>query len=60
MTLIRTCEAAAAAERHTLHAHGEYDLIDSACRREGDEREKEEVRNEEACAAGRKNLLNKI
>ena len=49
----RTCEARAAAEVHGLHAFGEYDLVDSTCGREGDEREKEKVRNEEACAAGR-------
>ena len=52
LTLSRTCEAIAEAEVHLLHAHGEHDLVDSACGREGKEREKEEVRNEETCAAG--------
>ena len=53
LTLSRTCEALAVAEVHTLHAFGEHDLVDSACGREGEVREEEETRNEEACAAGR-------
>ena len=47
----RTCEAPAVAEVHALHAHGEHELVDSACEREGKEREKDETRNEEAHAA---------
>ena len=47
----RTCKARAAKEVHGLHAFGEHDLVDGTCGREGDEREKEKVRNEEACAA---------
>ena len=50
----RTCEVLAPSEVHALHAHGEHDLVDSACGREGKERKKEKVRNEEARAAGRK------
>ena len=46
-------------EVHTLHAVGEHDLVDSTCGREGEEREKETMRNEEASAAGRQNVLNK-
>ena len=51
LTVSRTCEASAAAEVHTLHSFGEHDLVDSACEREGEEREKDKTRNEEACAA---------
>ena len=47
----RTCEALAVSEVHTLHAFGEHDLVDGACGREGEEREKDKVRDEEACAA---------
>ena len=36
LTLSRTCEAVAVAEVHGLHSFGEYDLIDSACGREGE------------------------
>ena len=35
----RTCEAKALLEAHTLHAFGEHDLVDSACGREGEEKE---------------------
>jgi len=49
----RTCEARALTEIHCLHALGEHDLVDSTCGREGKEREKYKVRNEEARAAGR-------
>ena len=52
LTLGRTCEALAVAEVHALHAFGEHDLVDSACGREGGEREKDKVRKEESCAAG--------
>ena len=48
-----TCEFIAAAEVHFLHAFGEYDLVDGTCGREGKEREKDKVRNEESRAAGR-------
>ena len=41
-------------EVHTLHAFGEHDLVDSTCEREGKEREKEKMRNEEESAAGLK------
>ena len=57
--LFRTCEVPAAAEVHLLHAFGEHDLVDGTCGRKGEERKKEKVRKEEACAAGRKKLLNK-
>jgi hypothetical protein len=49
----RTCEAFAAQEVHFLHALGEHELVDSACRWEGEETEKEKMRNEEARAADR-------
>ena len=32
LTLSRTCEARAEEEVHGLHALGEHDLVDSACR----------------------------
>ena len=54
LTLSRTCEALAGPEVHTLHTLGEHDLVDSACGREGKERKKDNVRKEEACAAGLK------
>ena len=57
LTASRTCEAIALLEVHGLYAFGEHDLVDSAS--EGKAR-KDKVRNEEACAAGRKNLLNKL
>jgi hypothetical protein len=34
-----------------LHAFGEHDIVDSTCEREGEEREKETMRNEEVSAA---------
>ena len=37
LTLSRTFEAPASLEVHGLHAFGEYDLVDSACGREGGE-----------------------
>ena len=51
LTLGLTGEAFAAREVHLLHAHGEHDLVDGACEREGKKREKDKMRNEEACAA---------
>ena len=54
LTLSRTCDAFAAVEVHTLHALGEHDLADVTCGREGKERGKEKIRNEDACAAGLK------
>ena len=54
LILSRTCEALAAAEVHLLHALGEHDLVDGTCGREGEEREKDEVRNEGRRAADRK------
>ena len=54
LTLSHTCEALAVAEVHGLHSFGEYELVDSACGREGEEKESNKMRNEEACAAGRK------
>ena len=57
LTLSRTCEVLAEAEVHALHAFGEHDLVDGTCGREGEEREKEKMRNEEARAADRKKLL---
>ena len=51
LTLSRTCEARAQVEVHILHAVGEHELVDSACGREGKERKKDKVRNEEARAA---------
>ena len=46
----RTCEVAAVAEVHGLHAFGEQELVNSTCGREGGEREKDTVRKEEASA----------
>ena len=60
LTLSRTCEALADREVHGLHAFGEHDLVDGTCGREGEERKKDKVRNEEACAAGRINNIYKI
>ena len=60
LTLSRTGEARAPLEVHGLHAHGEHDLVDSACEREGEVRERNTVRNEGGRAAGLKKLLNKI
>ena len=37
LTVSRTCEALAEGEVHGLHSFGEYDLVDSACGREGGE-----------------------
>ena len=37
-------------EVHALHAFGEHDLVDGTCGREGEEREKDKVGNEEARA----------
>ena len=45
LTLSRTCEATAAGE--VLHAVRKHDLVDSACGKEGEEREKDKVRSEE-------------
>jgi hypothetical protein len=42
-------DAVAAGQIHALHALGEHELVDCACRREGKERENEKMRNEEAC-----------
>ena len=53
LTLSRTGETKARLEIHVLHALGEHDLVDGTCGREGEERKKDKVRNEEACAAGR-------
>jgi hypothetical protein len=55
----RTCDALAALEAHCLHTLGEHDLADVTCGREGEGREKDKMRNEEARAAGRQNVLNK-
>ena len=46
-------------EVHALHSLGEHDLVDSTCGWEGEKKGKDKVRNEEACAAGRQNVLNK-
>jgi hypothetical protein len=43
-------------EVHTLHAFGEHDLVDSTCGREGEETEKENMRNKETSAAGLKTI----
>ena len=59
LTLSRTCEAPAVVEVNTLHAFRELDLVDSTCGWEGEEREKDKMRIEEASAAGRQNVLNK-
>ena len=58
--LSRTCEAPAQGEIHFLHALGEHELANVTCEREGEERKKDQTRDKEACAAGRKNVLNKI
>ena len=57
LTLSRTCEALAALEVHGLHSFGEHELVDGACGREGGERGKDKMMNEEACAAGLKTYL---
>ena len=49
LTLRLTGEALAHLEVHFLHAFGEHDLADGTCGREGEERKKDKVRNEEAC-----------
>ena len=49
--LSRTCEAQAAGEVHALHVHGEHELVDSACGREGKGRETDIMRNEKVCEA---------
>ena len=36
-------------EVNGLHALGEQELVDGTCEREGKEREKDKMRNEEAC-----------
>ena len=54
LTLSRTCEGLAAAEVHFLHAFGEHDLVDGTCRREGEVRKRNTVRNEGGRAAGLK------
>ena len=51
-TLCRTCDAIAVLEVHALHALGEHELVDSTCG-EGEESKKDQMRNEEARAAGR-------
>ena len=38
LTVSRTCEVLAEGEVHGLHSFGEYDLVDSACGEEGEER----------------------
>ena len=45
LTFSRTCEALAVTEVHALHALGELDLVDGTCRKEGEKREKEKMRN---------------
>ena len=60
LTLSRTCEACAVAEVHVLHSFGECQLVDSACGWECKVREKDKVRNEEACVAVRQKLFNKL
>ena len=50
----RTFEATARLEAHTLHALGEHDLTDITCGWEGEEREKDKVRNGGRAAAGLK------
>ena len=52
----RTCEALAVTEVHALHALGELDLVDGTCRKEGEKREKEKMRNEGRAAAGLKTI----
>ena len=54
LTLSHTCDGPAVLEVHTLHAHGEHDLVDGACGKEGKERENDKMRKEEASAAGLK------
>jgi hypothetical protein len=54
----RTFEATARMEVHGLHALGEHDLTDITCGWEGEERKNNKMRNEEARAAGRQNVLN--
>ena len=49
----RTGEVRAACEVHTLHAHGEHDLVDSTLRVGGKEKENEKMRMEGRAAAGR-------
>jgi hypothetical protein len=62
LTLSRTCDALALVEEHGLHAHGKVQLGDIPCgeRKYGKaKRGKDKLRNEEASAAGRQNVLNK-
>ena len=59
LTISRTFEATARLEVHGLHALGEHDLTDITCGWEDEERKKNKMRNEEARAAGRRNVLNK-
>ena len=47
----RTCEADALVEVHALHALGKHELVDGACGKEGEEREKNKVRKEDTSAA---------
>ena len=57
LTLSRTCEGIATHEVHFLHALGEHELANVTCEREGEERKKDQTRNEEACAADRRKLF---
>jgi hypothetical protein len=49
VTLSRTGEALAVAEVHGLHSFGEQELVDSACERGGEEREKDTLRKRVGC-----------
>ena len=56
LTPSRTCEVAVC-EVHALDSFGKHDLVDSACGWEGEVREKNKGRNEEARAVSAKNYL---
>ena len=58
LTLGLTGEVPAVAEVHLLHSFGKHELVDSACGREGKERENDKMKNEETCAAESQKRIN--
>ena len=58
LILSRTCEATALLEVHALHAHGEHELVDGACGREGEARKKEKGRMRKRARLSLKNVFN--
>ena len=51
LTFGRTCEVIAVIEVHFLHALGKHELVDGACGKEGEKKEKDKMRNEGCTAA---------